>query len=113
MDAYTIAVINFNGIEVLPATLEALSRIPDPGLRIMVLDNGSTDGSREWVAKHYPQLDLRHTALPRRRPDCAASLRALTAPPPAPMFAAMEFAFAIAATTTTTRFGGPPGWRAG
>jgi glycosyltransferase involved in cell wall biosynthesis len=69
--AYTICVINFNGMKVIGPTLEALLRIPDPGLHIMVLDNGSTDGSREWVAEKYPQLDLHHTAsdgnLPRVR----------------------------------------------
>jgi GT2 family glycosyltransferase len=59
---YTIAVINFNGMKVLQPTLDALLRIPDEGMRIMVLDNGSTDGSREWVAREYPQLDLRLTA---------------------------------------------------
>ncbi len=60
MHAYTIAVINFNGMKVLKPTLEALRRIPDEGLHVMVIDNGSTDGSREWIAEHYPQLDLRH-----------------------------------------------------
>lgn len=68
---YTIAVINFNGMKVIGPTLDALLQIPDPGLHIMVLDNGSTDGSREWVAENYPQLDLHHTAadgnLPRVR----------------------------------------------
>jgi len=68
---YTVCVINFNGMKVIGPTLEALLRIPDPGLHIMVLDNGSTDGSREWVAENYPQLDLHHTAsdgnLPRVR----------------------------------------------
>lgn len=62
MDSYTIAVINFNGMKVLPATLAALERIPDEGLHIMVCDNGSTDGSREWLAREYPHLDVRHTA---------------------------------------------------
>ncbi len=62
LPAYTIAVINFNGMNVLRPTLEALLQIPDERKRIMVLDNGSTDGSREWVATTYPELDLRHTA---------------------------------------------------
>ncbi len=68
---YTIAVLNFNGMKVLQPTLEALLKIPDEGLHIMVLDNGSTDGSREWIADRYPQLELHHTAddgnLPRVR----------------------------------------------
>jgi len=68
---YTICVLNFNGMNKIGPTLEALLRIPDPGPHIMILDNGSTDGSREWVAENYPQLDLHHTAedgnLPRVR----------------------------------------------
>jgi hypothetical protein len=60
---YTVAVINFNGMKVIGPTLDALRRIPHEGLHIMVLDNGSTDGSREWVADNYPQLDLHHTAI--------------------------------------------------
>ena len=68
---YTIAVLNFNGMKVIGPTLDALLKIPDEGCHIMVLDNGSTDGSRQWVAESYPQLDLHHTAddgnLPRVR----------------------------------------------
>lgn len=68
---YTIAVLNFNGMKVLQPTLEALLKIPDEGCHIMILDNGSTDGSREWIAENYPQLDLHLTAndgnLPRVR----------------------------------------------
>ena len=71
MPPYTIAVLNFNGLKVLKPTLDALLKIPDEGKHIMVLDNGSTDGSREWIAENYPQLDLHHTAddgnLPRVR----------------------------------------------
>jgi GT2 family glycosyltransferase len=68
---YTICVLNFNGMGKIGATLDALLKIRDAGLHIMVLDNGSTDGSREWVAETYPQIDLHHTAddgnLPRVR----------------------------------------------
>lgn len=71
MVPYTIAVLNFNGLKVLKPTLDALLKIPDEGKHIMVLDNGSTDGSRQWIAENYPQLDLHHTAddgnLPRVR----------------------------------------------
>jgi len=71
MEPYTVCVLNFNGRHKIGATLDALLAIPDEGLHIMVLDNGSTDGSREWIAEHYPQLELHHTAedgnLPRVR----------------------------------------------
>ena len=62
MQPYTIAVLNFNGLKVLKPTLDALLKIPDEGKHIMVLDNGSTDGSREWIAETYPELALHLTA---------------------------------------------------
>ena len=62
MQPYTIAVLNFNGLKVLKPTLDALLKIADEGKHIMVLDNGSTDGSREWIAETYPELALHLTA---------------------------------------------------
>lgn len=42
-------VVNWNGREVLPATLEALRSTVHPELEIVVLDNASTDGSADVV----------------------------------------------------------------
>jgi GT2 family glycosyltransferase len=68
---YTIAVLNFNGRGKIGPTLEALTKIPDDGCHVMVLDNGSTDGSPDWVRANYPELPVHITAddgnLPRVR----------------------------------------------
>ena len=42
-------VVNWNGSDVLPATLDALRSTRHPELEIVVVDNGSTDGSADAV----------------------------------------------------------------
>lgn len=42
-------IVNWNGREVLPATLDALGCTLHPNLEIVVVDNGSTDGSADQV----------------------------------------------------------------
>jgi GT2 family glycosyltransferase len=45
----TIGVVNFNGNGVLEETLHALEKLDYPECEILVIDNGSTDGSRDWL----------------------------------------------------------------
>jgi GT2 family glycosyltransferase/glycosyltransferase involved in cell wall biosynthesis len=56
---------NWNGRELLekylPSVLEAFAG--DPGNEVIVVDNGSTDGSAEFVRSHFPKVKL--VALPR------------------------------------------------
>lgn len=47
-------VINFNGRDVTLQTLESLCRVDYRELEIIVVDNGSTDGSFEAVEKEFP-----------------------------------------------------------
>lgn len=51
-----VGILNWNGLKHLKPCLDALGQQDDPGVdwRIVVFDNGSTDGSREWLA----ELDL-------------------------------------------------------
>jgi hypothetical protein len=49
----SVVIVNFNGMDSLPATLESLSRqLPDMSA-VIVSDDGSPDESREWVSRHY------------------------------------------------------------
>ncbi len=48
-DHVTIGVVNYNGVDVLPETIAALRRLNYPAYDILVVDNGSADGSREWL----------------------------------------------------------------
>ncbi|MEX0654314.1 MAG: glycosyltransferase family 2 protein [Phycisphaeraceae bacterium] len=55
-EALTIAVINHNGRDVLEPTLDALQKIDYQPLELLLVDDGSTDGSDRWAAAHYPAL---------------------------------------------------------
>ncbi len=56
MELVTIGVVNYNGMAHLADTLRALEALDYPNMRILVADNASTDGSREHVLKHFPQI---------------------------------------------------------
>lgn len=52
--AYTTTVIipNYNGLVFLEPCMEALKAQTNQSFRTLVVDNGSTDGSAEWLKKH-------------------------------------------------------------
>ena len=52
----TIGIINYNGMDVLPATLEAVLAMQYPAFDVVVVDNHSTDGSPAWLQEHHPQV---------------------------------------------------------
>src|SRR5271169_4699824 len=56
----SVVIPNWNGRELLekylPSVVEALSG--NPGNEIVVVDNGSTDGSFDYVRTHFPQVNL-------------------------------------------------------
>lgn len=51
----TIIIPNYNGIDYIENCLKSLAEEP---ARILVVDNGSTDGSRELVEKEFPQVEV-------------------------------------------------------
>jgi len=58
-DPRVVAVIlNFNGSRVLPDCLRTLGRSTYPELKIVVVDNASTDGSPDWIVQHAPEVQL-------------------------------------------------------
>ncbi len=54
---YTI-ILNFNGKKLLLETLASVKQIAYPNFRIIVVDNGSTDGSLTAVRAQYPEAIL-------------------------------------------------------
>jgi len=46
----SVIVVNWNGRDLLPACLESLDKQTWPNMELIVVDNGSTDGSRELLA---------------------------------------------------------------
>lgn len=59
----TVIVVNWNGAHLLPACLDAVraqqlpGREVGAGFRVVVVDNGSVDGSRELLARQYPDVE--------------------------------------------------------
>ncbi len=65
-----VVIPNGNGMKVLPSSLASLSRQTMSGFRITVVDNGSQDGSVEYVREQW--RDVRVLALPRNFGFCRA-----------------------------------------
>ncbi len=60
--AVTIIVLNWNGRDLLLRCLRSLARLDDVGTTVLVVDNGSHDGSLDAVKADYPQVQ--RLALP-------------------------------------------------
>ena len=54
----TVLVLNFNGRKYLKECLKSLLAIDYPCLNIIVIDNGSTDGSAEFIGVNYPDVKV-------------------------------------------------------
>ncbi len=54
----SVIVVNWNGLRYLPRCLAALAAQTYPAVEVILVDNGSTDGSAAWVTAHYPQVRL-------------------------------------------------------
>jgi len=73
----SVIIPNWNGAQHLPTCLAALRRQTYRDFEVIVVDNASTDGSRELLARDYPEVRL--VALPENRGftgACNAGLRA-------------------------------------
>ena len=49
---------NMNGKDLLCETLDSVQQSDYPNFKLLVVDNGSTDGSQEAVRKRYPWAEL-------------------------------------------------------
>ena len=54
----SIIVLNWNGLEDTVECIESLERLSYPNREIILVDNGSTDGSQEAVRERFPQVIL-------------------------------------------------------
>jgi GT2 family glycosyltransferase len=52
-----VVVLNYNGRALIDGCLTSLSRLCTPA-RLVVADNGSTDGSLDYVRQNYPQVEI-------------------------------------------------------
>ena len=56
MPKVSIVIPSFNGLEYLPDCLEALSRQTEKDFEIIVVDNGSTDQTQDYLKKNHPKV---------------------------------------------------------
>ncbi len=54
----SVVIPNWNGVEHLPTCLDSLRRQTMEGVEIIVVDNGSTDGSLQLLERGYPDVRL-------------------------------------------------------
>jgi GT2 family glycosyltransferase len=52
----SIIIPNWNGREFLKICLDSLRTQAFKGFKVILVDNGSTDGSVEFVRENYPEL---------------------------------------------------------
>ena len=53
-----ILILNWNGKHLLKPCLDSVIAIDYPNFSVMVIDNGSSDGSREMVKGNYPSVEM-------------------------------------------------------
>lgn len=54
----SIVIVNFNGLKWLKGCLDSAIEQDYPNIEILVVDNASTDGSQDFIAKNYPGVKL-------------------------------------------------------
>jgi len=54
----SVVILNWNGSQLLPACLSALDAQTFRDFEVIVVDNGSSDGSPEWLTAQYPAVRL-------------------------------------------------------
>ncbi|MDE6313647.1 MAG: glycosyltransferase family 2 protein [Lachnospiraceae bacterium] len=59
MKEVMVVIPNYNGIKFIANCLHALEKQKDaPAFEVLVVDNGSTDGSRQLVEKHFKKVQM-------------------------------------------------------
>ncbi len=58
MSESTVIIPNWNGLHWLQGCLPALARQTCQPAQVIIVDNGSSDGSCDWLRQHYPAVQL-------------------------------------------------------
>jgi len=56
--AVSIIIVNWNGKRLLGDCLDGLRRQTYKDFSVVLVDNGSNDGSPEFVQSHYPEVKI-------------------------------------------------------
>ena len=76
MDA-TVVIPNHNGAHWLPGCLASVAAQTQPAVRVIVVDDASTDGSQALLAREYPEVEV--VALAQNQGFAVAANRGLAA----------------------------------
>ena len=71
MPRFSVLILNWNGRDLLPACLDSLRAQTFRDFEVILVDNGSGDGSAEYVAAAYPEVTL--LALPTNTGFCGGN----------------------------------------
>ena len=71
MELATVIIVSWNGRHLLPDCLNSLQAQKFKKFETIVVDNGSSDGSVEWVHRHHPEV--RVVPLSSNQGFCAAN----------------------------------------
>lgn len=55
---FTIIILNYNGLKHLQNCLPSVMQLEDKHYNVMVVDNGSTDDSCDYINKEFPEITL-------------------------------------------------------
>jgi len=60
MPKISLLILNYNGLDITPLILNSIQKLNYPSERIetIIIDNASTDGSREMIEKKYPFVKI-------------------------------------------------------
>ena len=58
MALVSVVIVTWNGRHLLAECLDTLRAQTRPPNEILIVDNGSSDGSQQWVRSHYPEVTL-------------------------------------------------------
>lgn len=56
-----VLILSYNGKHLLEDSVSSYLANDYPNFEVIVIDNGSTDGTKEWVKTHYPQVFVLRT----------------------------------------------------
>ena len=90
----TVVIPNYNGKHFLQDCLDSLLQ-STVEIAVIVVDNGSTDGSVSWIQEHFPQVKL--ICFSENKGFCAAVNTGIEA-------AATPYVFLLNNDTKTDRF---------
>lgn len=54
----TAGIVNYNGINIIGETIRSLKSLRYPIERIIVADDGSTDGSVDYIRQNFPEVEI-------------------------------------------------------